>query len=105
MVREKIKHILERAIGQQGKIDYPIVPENGDYSTNLIMSVGLNGDEAIAKLTEYLRLNANLAKIFEKVELKDGFMNFFLSPEFLQNQVQEIIKQGEKFGSIDIGKK
>src|SRR3989344_1392961 len=42
---------------------------------------------------------------FEKVEAIGGFINFFISKEYLQKQVGEILKQKEKFGSLKIGGK
>ncbi len=42
---------------------------------------------------------------FDKVEIAGpGFINFYLSNEYLQNQIQNIIKQGDNYGSLTIGK-
>ncbi len=42
---------------------------------------------------------------FDKVEIKGpGFVNFFLSKEYLQQRIGEILKKGEKFGELNIGK-
>ena len=50
--------------------------------------------------------NTNKSKIFERIEIASpGFINFFISKEYLQKQVLDILKKGEKFGDLDIGKK
>ena len=46
-----------------------------------------------------------ISNFFDKVEIKEpGFINFFLSKEYLQKQVGEILKQGSNFGNLKIGK-
>ena len=42
--------------------------------------------------------------ILEKIEVKNGFINFFISKEYLQKQVEEILKKKDKYGSLKIGK-
>lgn len=42
---------------------------------------------------------------FEKIEVvAPGFINFYLSQKYLQNQVQKIIEKGSLYGSSEIGK-
>ncbi|EKD58658.1 MAG: hypothetical protein ACD_56C00077G0009 [uncultured bacterium] len=42
---------------------------------------------------------------FEKVEVAaPGYINFYLSKEYLQNSIQEINEEKEKFGNSEIGK-
>jgi arginyl-tRNA synthetase len=42
---------------------------------------------------------------FEKIEaVEPGFINFYLSPKYLQSQVQNIIEKGEEYGSSTLGK-
>ena len=70
---------------------------------------GLNSPLDLAKEivemlnTKYKILNTD----FDKVEIAaPGFINFYLSPKYLQNQVQSIIEKGEEYGSsLGKGKK
>jgi arginyl-tRNA synthetase len=42
---------------------------------------------------------------FDKVEIAaPGFINFYLSKKYLQNQVQSIIEEGDGYGSLNLGK-
>src|SRR3989338_4422619 len=40
----------------------------------------------------------------EKVEVVNGFVNFFVKPEKLAEDLQEILEQGENFGQSNFGK-
>ncbi len=48
--------------------------------------------------------NVGEITLFERVEAMGGFVNFFVSKEYLQEQVKNILKQKEKFGDLKIGK-
>jgi len=83
------------------------VPENkqyGDYATNVALILakkqGRNPNEVADEIKSKIQNN-----MFGKVEIANGFINFYLKPEFLQKKIKEIIKQGKKFGKVDIGKK
>ncbi len=63
-------------------------------------SLKTNPRELAGKIiTEILRLN--LDKNIEKVEEKNGFINFYLSREFFSSSVKEILELGENFGKND----
>ncbi len=114
MIREEIKKLVEKVVKDLykkparnasgiadagGEVEVSIEqPENkdfGDYSTNIAMILKKNPQEI-----------ANIIKspILEKVEAKNGFINFFLSKKYLQKQVEKILKEKEKFGQLRIGK-
>ncbi|MBU2579298.1 arginine--tRNA ligase [Patescibacteria group bacterium] len=99
----------------------------GDYSTNAAMVIAKQIKKNPLEIAENLKseiLNLPMrpnplmlslralsrqaigkAKIFDKVEIKKpGFLNFFLSEEYLQKQVGEILKQDDNFGNLKIGK-
>jgi arginyl-tRNA synthetase len=101
MIREEIEKLTERAIkdlyDKEVKIgiEHPAELSFGDYSTNIAMILKKNPQEIA---------NAIKSPIFEKIEVKNGFINFFISKEYLQNQVKEILEKGEKFGQLNIGK-
>jgi len=110
MVREEIKNLIEKAVrnlykkpsfaeateGKEAevKIGRPGEAAYGDYSTNIAMLLKKNPREIA---------NSIKSSILEKVEVKNGFINFFLSKEYLQKQVEEILKQEDKFGQLKIG--
>lgn len=101
MAREEIKKLIEKAVKDLYKAEVEVTieqPENkdfGDYSTNIAMTLKKNPQEIA---------NTIKSPILEKVEVKNGFINFFLSKEYLQKQVEEILKEKEKFGEVKLGK-
>lgn len=124
MIRQEIKNLIEKAIKELQKkgifSDFQI-PEvkvesvesgvekqtYGDYSSAIAIRIRkeagmspLNVAEKIKEEVDSWRLKA-----FLKIEFKKpGFINFFLSSEYLQKNIKEILKQKEKFGELKIGK-
>ena len=85
-------------------IERPQKAENGDFSCSLAM-----------KLARPMRMNPRAIGEAIVAALPDseivgsvwvagpGFVNFSLSEEWLQSQVDRVIEQGESFGNSDIG--
>jgi len=101
MVREEIKNLVEKVVKNLYKkeveveLERPAETDYGDYATNIAMVLKKNPQE----IARHIK-----SPILERVEVKNNFINFFLSKEYLQEQVGEILKQGEKFGQLKIGK-
>ena len=98
MIRQQIKNLLKQTVGQEVEIGYPSNPEHGDYSTNAAMKMDIEPKHLLAMIQFRMEINPKYRQMFEKVEEKDGFINFFLSKEYLQEQVGEILRQGKDFG-------
>lgn len=101
MIRQKIVKLISKATGEKEekiKVERPEKTNLGDYSTNIALRLKKPAAEIAEKLEG--------SDFFEKVEVAgSGFINFFVSREYLQGQVKEILKQKEKFGSLKIGKR
>ena len=101
MVREKIKNLTARIVKNLYKkeveveVRRPLAKDYGDYATNVAMVIKKNPKE-IAKQIK--------STILERAEVRNGFINFFLSEEYLQKQVREILKKDKEFGKLNIGK-
>jgi arginyl-tRNA synthetase len=111
---DNIEPVLER----------PKDSKNGDFSTNVSMqSFKLqkrnipgsyshtkavfvsNPLEMAQKMVEIINSLGSTSQNFAKVEaVVPGFINFYLSDKYLQNQIQNIIKQGDNYGSSTVGK-
>jgi arginyl-tRNA synthetase len=102
MMREEIKKITEKAVSDlygktvEAEIGRPQDPVFGDYSTNVALVLGKNPQE----IASAIKGKAS----FEKIEVRNGFINFFVSKEYLQKQVENIIKKDSGFGRLKIGK-
>ncbi|MDO8558964.1 MAG: arginine--tRNA ligase [bacterium] len=114
MIRQKIIDLIKKAISaanlgsHEVQIEHPEDNAHGDYSTSIALKLAKTLKMPPMKIAEnlqprILRLGSDL---FEKIEIMEpGFMNFFISPAYLQNQVREILDKKEGFGEIKIGKK
>ncbi len=110
MLKDQIKNILEKALGEIRDVEIA-VPENkqfGHYSTNVALRLakktGKNPMEIAQKLTNNLQQTTN--NFFSKIEVvQPGFINFWLTPEAIQNELKEICKAGKNFGKMNFKKK
>lgn len=91
-------------------VEAPEVKTHGDYSANIALKLAKMAkknpcDIGTIIANEILAEEKN-KKMVEKIEVvHPGFVNFFLRPEFFQNKIKEILKNGEKFCFPNAGKK
>ena len=108
--REHIKFLIE-------------APENesfGDYASNIALALWANQESGIKnqeyknplelaqKIVDFIIHDSRFMIHFERVEtVKPGFINFWISKDYLFSQLKQILEQKEKFGSKseDLNKK
>jgi arginyl-tRNA synthetase len=89
------------------KIDYSENKIYGDYSTSIAMQIARFVKKNPVEVAELLasKLQVLGSRFLGRAEVaKPGFINFYLSKEYLQKKVKEILESGEKFGNLKIGK-
>lgn len=113
MIRQEINNLIKESIrganldGADFSLEHPEDKIHGDYATNVALRVARTLKMPPAKIAEnlkprFLHLRPDL---FERIEFAEpGFINFFVSPAYLQKQVGEILEQKEEFGQLKIGK-
>ena len=77
--------------------------ELGDYSTNLLFLI-----DKIAPSKKDLILNEIKKKFkvfFDPIEIKNNYLNFYLSKNIILKDIRKIIKNKEKFFRVDYGRK
>lgn len=87
-------------------IDHPLEKIHGDYSTNISLRLAgvakKDPCEIAAQIGDYVLKQKS--EIISKVEVvHPGFLNIFLAEKYVQNQVKNILKQKDKFGSLKQG--
>jgi len=109
MIRDEIKKIIEKAAEELGLkapevlVEQPKEKIYGDYAANIALMMGKDPMRTAEEI-ELRIMNYELG-MFEKIEVVEpGFINFFLSKEYLQKQVSEILKNKDKYGDLNIGK-
>ncbi|MFH0739844.1 MAG: arginine--tRNA ligase [bacterium] len=95
MLKQEIENLIEKTINKKAVVDMPDNFSFGDFSTNVAIKEKLNSQEIADKL--------KASPLFEKVEVVNGFINFFLKPEYFLENLKQILKQKEKYGSSQVG--
>ncbi len=96
MLKQEIENLIEKVTGKKAAVEMPDNFSYGDFSTNVAIKEKLNAQEVADKLKN--------SPLFEKVEVVNGFINFFLKPEYFLENLKQILKQKEKYGQSQIGK-
>jgi len=85
-------------------IEKPELESHGDYSSNIGLVIAKAAKREPMEISKLIKKGIK-NEIFDKVEVvKPGFINFFISKDYLQEQIRKILKQKNKFGNLAIGK-
>jgi len=119
MIKEEIKNLVSGLIKNLQKkgnfvdfeipeitVEYPKDKQHGDYSTNVSLLIAKIIKKRSLEVANLLadKLISSGSDLFEKIEVAvPGFINLFVSKEYLQGQIKKILKQKEKFGNLKIG--
>jgi len=87
-------------------IDYPPTPEFGAYSCNVAMILARELKISPMDIAHAMAQKLENNKIWEKIAVvKPGFINFYLADKILQDNLDLILKEKEKFGYLKSKKK
>ena len=110
MIKWQIKNLIKKiAEIDDFSVETPEEKAHGDYATNVALILAKKLNKNPIEMAENLKsqiLKLRIANdFFEKVEIAGpGFINFFLKPEFLIQQIKNIVKEDKNFGRQNIGK-
>ena len=83
-------------------LEHPANSEHGDYSTNiaLVLAKKLNKDPREVAEEILSKVKSQKSKVFDSVQVAGpGFINFFLSQNYLMGEMGEVQKKKEKYGT------
>ncbi len=111
-MREKIIEILKNIVEEKKyrlKGKFGVFPtgkrEFGDFAANIAFKIDMPGvkPQTIAEeISDAInKLNPDL---FEKIEVRDGFINFFLKSREYLEVIKKILDEGKQYGSSSMGK-
>ncbi|MCE5207199.1 MAG: arginine--tRNA ligase [Chloroflexi bacterium] len=87
------------------KVDRPKFKEQGDYASGISLSLARPGKKAPLQIAGIILKHLPHADFIDHIEvIKPGFVNIFLAPAWLKNQVGQIIEAGSRHGWVNIGK-
>jgi arginyl-tRNA synthetase len=110
--KEKIYSILKEIVLEMGVsevnflVEKPKDASHGDFSANIAMALGKSLKKNPLELArEIVKKIGSSNSEFDKIEAAvPGFINFYFSPKYLQSQAQNIIEEGNDYGSLTLGK-
>ncbi len=102
-IQEKIKKWIAKELSIEGDfaVEHPKEMERGDLAANVALIEGKKQGKNPRELAnEYVEKLAGcvLPEIEHMESAGAGFINIFLKPEFFADAVNEVMKDGEKFG-------
>jgi len=110
---EKLQNILKNALitldiqfEDEIFIERSRRPEYGHFTSNIAMLLAKKLRQPPLKIAEKLvqAIDKN-AEIIDRVEaIAPGFINFFIAPSAFQKIVNEVLRDGDSFGSSNIGR-
>lgn len=85
-------------------VETPQHPEHGDYATNIALRMARTARMDPMSIALALANQIAGADFLASVEVaRPGFLNFRLSSTWVASQVEEILAQGSRYGSVSIG--
>ncbi|MCW1296854.1 MAG: arginine--tRNA ligase [Candidatus Parvarchaeota archaeon] len=108
---EEIKKIVGKITKLEVKDNWIEVPPDkkfGDFSCTIAFDLAKemkrNPNEIANEIVKKIKLGKE--SNFSKIEVISGYINFFLKKEeFCENLLNKILKEGKKFGRLNIGKR
>ena len=87
------------------RLEVPKDKQHGDFACNIAMMLAKSLRDAPRNIAEAIASNIETDEDIKKVEIAGaGFINFYLTPNWLYKTMEKIEEQGEDYGKIDIGK-
>ncbi len=109
-MKEKLSELIANVLNKYNlenvsvSLEIPKNKEFGDYSTNIALQVSKQLNKNPREFAEELT-NELKADYIKDIQIAGpGFINFYLDNSYLLNNINNIIKLGNKYGSSDIGK-
>jgi arginyl-tRNA synthetase len=103
-IKAKEKGLMGDANLPEITIERPAKPEHGDFASSLPLKLARLTGMKPMDIAETLIQNIESAKDVEQITpAKPGFINFTVSKEWLNKQVDVICKEGEDYGNVKLG--
>ncbi|MGN1092269.1 MAG: arginine--tRNA ligase, partial [Monoglobaceae bacterium] len=95
----------EAKISDMIKLEVPKDKLHGDFACNIAMMLAKELRSAPRKIADAIVAHLQTDEDICKVEVAGaGFINFYLTPNWLYKTIQQIEEQGKDYGKIDLGK-
>ena len=113
-IKTSIQHIIKCSLSSMNlteeidldniMVERPAKKENGDYSTNIALTLTKLLKKPPMIIAEEIINNIENNNIIEEIKIANpGFINFYLKKEFLLEQINNIITEEKNYGKVNIG--
>ncbi len=86
-------------------IEKPAKKENGDYSTNIALTLTKKLHQSPIEIATNIKENLEKEDVIEDIQIASpGFINIYLKKEFLLSYINKIITENKNYGKNNIGK-
>ncbi len=86
------------------EVTKPALSENGDFSSNIAMKLAKSLKKSPMQIAEDIVSKIHNSNI-KNIEIKaPGFINFFVTKDYLLDNINTVLDAGERYGSSDIGR-
>ncbi|MDH3998523.1 MAG: arginine--tRNA ligase, partial [Desulfuromonadales bacterium] len=97
---------LNSGVVPEVQIEVPGNPEHGDFASNVAMTMARAEKKAPRQIAQALVDTLEQTDFLSKVEIAGpGFINFTLAPSCWHAVLDDIVRQGKKYGRSDFGQK
>src|SRR3990167_1937562 len=108
LLREKLKEALNKVgyAGIEPEVLATSDPQFGDYCSTIALKLKERlGKQTVETAAKFIEAKIPKDETFFTTEVApNGFINFKISDNYLQSQVQKIIEEDEGYGRLNIGK-
>lgn len=98
-----MEEILRKELGKEVVLE-KAPKEYGDYASNIAFTISKEKGKSPQEVAEELK-DKITSSYFSRVEVKNGFLNFFLSEEALKEEVSLVLKERGDYGKRKDNKK
>ena len=112
-IKSSIQHMIKNSLDNINLNDYkfknimverPANKENGDYSTNIALTLTKILKKSPIQIAEEIINNFDKKNIIEEIKIAGpGFINFYLKKDYKLEQINKIITENKNYGRNNIG--
>ncbi len=104
-IKQELHKAIEESLGIEVELTEPKVSQLGDYSTSIAFTLAKQTASPPREVAQELVSRIKLPfEFIDRVEVGGaGFINFWLNKNFIYKSLAKILKEGERFGSSNLG--
>lgn len=110
LIKDFLKKSIEETSGKLFSeradilVEHPIEESHGDYATSLALQLSKKLNQPPMEVAKKLIKEFPKLDFISKIEIvKPGFINFWLSNDYLSRELEKVLEEKDKFGGSNLG--